>query len=131
MGVSVVVFVSEKTSHVDVLGLLLLLLLLLFGGSLSGGGGNGSSGGRGGNDVGQELVHVGGLEGLGEEGRPVRLDLVLGGLDNLEQFLSLGMSAGTYSDLNSVVVEHEGGIGAAELVVLSFGEVSSFNRGHF
>ena len=86
---SVIIFVSEQTSHVHVLGL--LLLLLNGGGRVSGsttsGGDGGGGAGRG--DGGEEVSDVGVLEGLGEEGRPVALDGVVGGLDNCVQLLSL------------------------------------------
>ena len=36
----------------------------------------------------------------------------------------------TYGDLETVVVEHEGGIRAAQFVVVSFREFGCFNRGH-
>ena len=90
---SVVVVVSEESSHVDVLGLLLLLLLGgLGGGGVSSSGGNGGTGSGGGSDVAQELINVGRLESLGEKGGPVGLDFVSGSLDDLSEFLSLGKS---------------------------------------
>lgn len=68
------------THHVVVRLLLLLLLLLLGGGLLSGGSATGSDsaagdGGTTTTDVGEELLDVLALEGLGEEAGPDGLDL--------------------------------------------------------
>ena len=75
------------THHVVVRLLLLLLLLLGLGGlwgSLGGGTTSGSWGGTGSGgttttNVGQEVLDVLAVEGLGEEGSPDGLDLDLGG----------------------------------------------------
>ena len=89
--VSVLLLVTEKTTHVDVLlDLLLLFFLFFFGGSRgSWTGSSGSSTWGGAGNVGEEITDVGGLQSLGEEHGPVWLDGVSGGLDNLVQLLSL------------------------------------------
>ena len=66
---------------------LTLFLLGLGGGGLTGGG-NGSSGGRVAG-VGEHVVDVSSLHGLGEESGPVALDGVAGSLDDLVQFFFL------------------------------------------
>ena len=87
------VVVSEEATHVNIGGFLFLLLLLLGGSGCAGGGDGGASGGSGGNgggaDVGEEVLDVLTLEGLGEEGRPVSLNLVAGGLDDLSELVTL------------------------------------------
>lgn len=87
------VVITEEATHIDISGFLFFLLLLLGGGSTtSGGGGNGGTGGGDGGsgaDVGEEVLDVLTLEGLGEEGRPVSLNLVAGGLDDLSELVTL------------------------------------------
>jgi hypothetical protein len=86
--------VKESESHVVVLLLLWLLLLLLLLALLlvfSGGGGLGGCGGSrcGSANVGDQLLDVAALEGLGEEAGPVRLNLDLGGLQEGGDLLTL------------------------------------------
>ena len=85
------VVVSEEAAHVDIGGFLFLLLLLLGGGGGGNGGttSGGSSGNGGGADVGEELLNILALEGLGEEGGPVGLNLVAGCLDDLSELVAL------------------------------------------
>ena len=89
--------VEEAESHVVVLLLGLLLLLLLLGlrrgGGASGSRGGASGGGGGpdaGADVGDEVLDVDALEGLGEEAGPVRLHVHLGGLQDGADLVTLG-----------------------------------------
>jgi hypothetical protein len=77
--------VEETEAHVVVRLLLLLLLLLLSGGvlgrgSAAGSGSTASDGGTATTDVGEELLDVLALEGLGEERGPDGLDLNTSGL---------------------------------------------------
>ena len=88
------VVVTEEATHVNISSFLLLLLLLLGGsGGTSGSDGGttsgGSSNGGSGANVGEELLNILTLEGLGEERGPVGLDLVAGGLDDLGELVSL------------------------------------------
>ena len=88
---SVVIVISEETSHIDILGLFLLLLLwsLRGGGVSSGSGGSGSGSWSSRGEVSEQIVNISILESLGEESGPISLDLVLGSLDNLVQLLGL------------------------------------------
>lgn len=87
--------VEETESHVVILllGLFLLgLLLCLSGGSgVTGSGCGGSSGARAdsGTDVGDQLLNVAALEGLGEQAGPVGLNIDLGGLQDGLNLLTL------------------------------------------
>jgi hypothetical protein len=90
---------TRMTHHVVVrllLGLLLLLLLGGLGGGLSGttssGGSTTGSGGTTTTDVGQELLDVLAVEGLGEEGSPDGLDLDVGGRGKSGDLLALIVS---------------------------------------
>ena len=85
------VVITEEATHVDIGGFLFLLLLLLCcgGGGNGGTSGGGSSGNGGGADVGEELLNILALEGLGEEGGPVWLNLVAGCLDDLSELIAL------------------------------------------
>lgn len=89
--------VEQTEAHVVVrlVGLLLLLLLLLLGlgGWSSGGGSRGSttggSGTNSGSDVGDQVLDVDALQGLGEETGPVGLHLDVGGLQDGVDLLTL------------------------------------------
>ena len=126
--------VEESESHVVVLLLGLLLLLLFLGGVAAGrgvtaGGGSGRGGGpNAGADVGDQLLDVAALQGLGEEAGPVGLHLDLGGLQEGVDLLTLCCRhwnndmkkssksiRATYSDGDVVVGEDEGGVDAGEL----------------
>ncbi len=82
--------VEEGESHV-VVGLLLGLRLLLLGGGGSSGGGTSGSGSWGGSssDVGDQVLNGLLLQELGEEWRPVGLDVDAGGLDDGVDLISL------------------------------------------
>ncbi len=116
----------------------MLVLTLLSRGSSSSTGSrgttSGSSGGSGAN-VGKELGDVLSLHGLGEKTGPVRLNLVVGGLEDLAELLLLSIAekvqisknssmssrshqGATYRDLEVSVVEEEGSVGASESVSL-------------
>jgi len=101
--------VEEREAHVLVL--LLLDLLLLGGGSATGSGGTAGSGSTAtaasGTDSGHQLHDVLLLGELGEERRPVGLDLDTGSLDDGGDVVS--------ADLNAVVGADEGGVDASEL----------------
>lgn len=93
---------TEMTHHVVVRLLLGLLLLLLLLGSLGGSGVTAStasgssdtrSGGTASTDVGEQVLDVLAVEGLGEEGRPDRLKLDLGGRGEGVDLLALGVSS--------------------------------------
>jgi len=82
------VVVSEEATHVDIGGFLFLLLFLLG----CGGGGNGGTNGGGnggGADVGDKLLNILALEGLGEEVGPVGLNFVAGCLDDFSELIAL------------------------------------------
>jgi len=89
--------VEQTEAHVVVglVGLLLLLLFLLLGlgGWSSGGGSGGSTSSRGGtdsgSDVGDQVLDVDALQGLGEEAGPVGLHLDVGGLQDGVDLLAL------------------------------------------
>jgi hypothetical protein len=110
---SVVIFVTEKSSHIDCLyGFFLLFFWGGFSGSSSSGGWTSSW--TGGGDLSEEASNVGGFECLSEEHWPVWLNLISGCLDDSAQFFS--------SNFKSIVVEHESSIRAAEFVVFGWGE---------
>merc|ERR1719180_304652 len=101
--------VEQAKAHVIVLLLRLLLLLLLLGG-LSSGSGCSATGSRGGTssgsssntgpNVGDQGLEVSRLQGLGEEARPVGLDINTSSLEDGGDLLR--------SDGNIVVGEDEG-----------------------
>merc|ERR1719186_2387565 len=82
--------VEESESHIVILfllGFFLLLFFLLLGSRSScSGSGSGASSSRGGSGsrthVGDQGLHVHGLEGLGEQTGPVGLNLHIGGLED-------------------------------------------------
>ena len=94
------IVITEQAAHIDVSLFLLGLLFLL--GSGSGGIGNGGTHGDGSNggswaDVGEEVLDVLSLEGLGEEGGPVCLNLVAGGLNDLSELVTLNISLDSWT----------------------------------
>merc|ERR1719195_53308 len=106
--------VEQSEAHVIVLFLGLLLLLLLLGGLSSGSRGS-TAGGSGADSrahVGDQGLQVGRLEGLGEEARPVGLNIDTGSLEDGGDLLG--------GDGNIVVSEDEGGVDAGELRVGHF-----------
>merc|ERR1719402_1685274 len=100
--------VEQAEAHVIVLLLRLLLLLFLLRG-LS----RGSTGSRSGADtgayIGDQGLEVGRLESLGEEARPVRLNLNTGSLENGGDLLR--------GDSDVIVSEDEGSVDAGKLRV--------------
>ena len=77
------IVVTEETTHINISLFLLGSLLLL---------GRGGSNGGSGADVGEEVLNVLSLEGLGEEGGPVSLNFVAGGLNDLSELVTLKIS---------------------------------------
>merc|ERR1719225_503950 len=113
--------VEQSEAHVIVLFLGLLLLLFLLGGLSSGSRGstassrgatNGGSGADSRAHVGDQGLQVSGLEGLGEETRPVGLNIDTSSLKDGGDFLG--------GDGNIVVSKDEGGVDAGELRVGHF-----------
>jgi hypothetical protein len=103
--------VEQGEAHVLVL-LLLNLLLLGRGGTSSGGSTSGSGDGAttaSGTDGGHQLHDVLLLRQLGEQGRPVALNLDTGGLDDGGDVVG--------RDLNAVIGADEGGVDAGKLTV--------------
>jgi hypothetical protein len=74
------------------LGLLFLLGSGSWGGGNGGAHGDGGSNGGSGADVGEEVLNVLSLKGLGEEGGPVGLNFVAGGLNDLSELVTLKIS---------------------------------------
>merc|ERR1719357_2431800 len=105
--------VEQSEAHVIVLFLGLLLLPLLLGGLSSR---SGATSGRSSADsrahVGDQGLQVGGLEGLGEETRPVGLNIDTSSLKDGGDLLG--------GDGNIVIGEDEGGVNAGELRVGHF-----------
>merc|ERR1719451_4480 len=103
--------VEQAEAHVIVLLLGLFLLLLLLGGLSSGSRGTTSSGSGAdaGPNVGDQGLQVGGLQSLGEEARPVGLNIDTGSLEDGGDLLR--------GDGDVVVGEDEGGVDASELRV--------------
>ena len=135
LGSVVVIITTEKTSHIDVLFFFFNLFLggLLSSGSTSSSWASTTGGGSSSSDVGEHITNISTLKSLGEEHGPVRLNGVSGSLDHFLELLSLELSEKriTYSHFNTIIMEHEGGIRAAELVVLSLREGFYINTCHF
>ena len=93
------IVITEQAAHIDV-SLFLLGLLFLHSGGLGGSGNGGTHGDSNGGswaDVGEEVLDVLSLEGLGEEGGPVCLNLVAGGLDDLSELVTLNISLDSWT----------------------------------
>merc|ERR1719220_3111754 len=113
--------VEQSEAHVIVLFLGLLLLLLLLGGlssrsrgstASSRGATSGGSSTDSGAHVGDQGLKVGGLESLGEETRPVGLNIDTSSLEDGGDLLG--------GDGNIVIGEDEGGVDAGKLRVGHF-----------
>merc|ERR1719397_1989646 len=109
--------VEQAEAHVIVLLLGLFLLLLLLGGLSSGSRGSTSSGGSGTNTgpyVGDQGLEVGRLQSLGEEARPIGLNINTSSLEDGGDLLR--------GDGDVIVSKDEGGVDAGKLRVghLSF-----------
>ena len=115
----------EETAHVHVLLFLfllflLLLLLSLFFRSRSSGSSRRSSGGRSGSRAGNKLLHLGSLEGLGEDSRPDSRDINASSLGNSGDLVG--------SDLDLSRVEEEGSVSACKLVLLNLARHINYNN---